>query len=339
MSIKQRFATFISNIKPTATHLDAAVAQTDYMRQRLHDVVAADGSFKLEKILLAGSNAKHTSLLRTDDNVFDVDLGAYFSGTGATRDELSTLLEFTEAKLYDIYKGTKERQDFETLSSCVRVKFKSGIKLWVDVAPIIRDETLKIDDAGWIPRDDGWRLTSVTAHNNFVRSRNQFAKTRSGPVTFNGLVRMMKWWRNLQDESICEMMPALFIESIVAAALDDIGGVTPHWQTSFRAIFAFLRRHALQAPIIFADHSNPADVKLPHHKVIVLDSVNEFNNVTSRWTNSTRLAFMEAVNSTFDSIIDAWSAEEDGDEDDAVAIWCEVFGPAFAVLSLESDAA
>jgi hypothetical protein len=88
MTIKGRFERFTTNIRPTDAHIEAANKQTEFMIERLHDKVADDGSFKLEKVLRAGSNAKFTSLLRTDENVFDVDLGAYYSGNGATKEKL-----------------------------------------------------------------------------------------------------------------------------------------------------------------------------------------------------------------------------------------------------------
>ena len=62
--------------------------------------------------------------------------------------------------------------------------FVSGIKLWVDVAPIIENDTLKIENVGWIPRKDKWRLTSVTAHNDFVSKRNVGEQTRVRPRPF-----------------------------------------------------------------------------------------------------------------------------------------------------------
>lgn len=117
MAIKQRFSTFVKNIKPTEPHLTEARRQTDYMVEQLHNVVAADKTFELLKVLRAGSNAKHTSLLRNDDNVFDVDLGAYYSGTGATKAQLGTLLEFTHSKLWDVYKNLKDKKDFSILKS------------------------------------------------------------------------------------------------------------------------------------------------------------------------------------------------------------------------------
>ena len=143
MAIKTRFERFTRQIRPTDDHIEEANRQTDFMAERLQDKVADDGTFTLEKILKAGSNAKFTSLRKTEENRFDVDLGAYYSGAGATKAKLDTLLEFTRKQLRDIY-PTKKDDEFEVLNSAVRVKFVSGIKLWVDVAPIIRDDSLAV---------------------------------------------------------------------------------------------------------------------------------------------------------------------------------------------------
>jgi len=331
MTIKGRFDRFTTNIRPTDAHIEAANKQTEFMIERLHDKVADDGSFKLEKVLRAGSNAKFTSLLRTDENVFDVDLGAYYSGKGATKEKLGTLLDFTMEKLIEIY-HQKERKDFEKLKSAVRVRFTSGIKLWVDVAPIIKDDTLKITNGGYIPRDDGdFRLTSVTAHNDFVTKRTADSKKVSGPVRFNRLVRMIKWWNNLQGPHV---QPSIFCELIAAASVRD-KGVTSEWQTSLRQVFTFLRKHRLAERIVFDDHYDPKKVALATGTVVVLDSVNPKNNVTSLWTSKTRDEFLDRVEDAYDASTAAWSAERDGDEDQAVDHWCEIFGDKFRSLSKE----
>jgi hypothetical protein len=327
MTIKGRFERFTWRIKPTPEHFDEANRQTEYMIDKLHDKVAAD-SFILEKVLRAGSNAKHTSLRKTEDNRFDVDLGAYYSGGGATRERLGTLLAFTRKQLRAIY-PTKKDEDFIPLDSAVRVRFVGGIKLWVDVAPIIRDDSLKIENAGWIPRKDGWRLTSVTAHNAFVSRRNLQSKTVSGPVHFNRLVRMMKWWNNRQGDLV---QPSIFCELVTAAAFAQTG-VTSEWQSSLRQIFNFLRRHQLREPIVFGDYYDPRSVVLPRDEVIVLDSVNASNNVTRDWTATTREQFLDRVQEAYDAMNDARVAENAGDEDSAVEHWCRVFGDTFRDLS------
>ncbi len=144
MSISARFDRFTRKIRPTDNHIKEARGQTAYMIDKLKNKVAADGQFTLEKVLKSGSNAKFTSLRRTEEKIFDVDLAAYYSGEGATRDKLDNLLHFTCDQLRSIY-SSKPPEDFEPLKSVVRVKFRSGIKLNVDVAPIICDDSLGIE--------------------------------------------------------------------------------------------------------------------------------------------------------------------------------------------------
>lgn len=332
MTIKARFERFTRQIRPTDEHIAEANRQTDYMIDRLKNKVAEDGTFTLEKVLKAGSNAKFTSLRRTEENEFDVDLGAYYSGEGATKQQLNKLIDFTRDQLRAIYPN-KEEDDFKPLKSAARVRFRSGIKLNVDVAPIIRDESLGVANGGWIPRADGWRLTSVTEHNGFVSRRTVKSNEVSGPVKFNRLVRMIKWWNNLQGDLV---QPSIFCE-LVAARAFEAEGVTTEWQTSLRQVFSFLRRHQLKESIVFSDNYDASRVTLPQGAaVVVLDSVNPDNNVTALWTEATRRAYMERIEDAYDFMVEARSCEIDGDEDAAVDAWCGVFGEKFRTLS-ESD--
>ncbi len=329
MTIKERFNRFARQIRPTEGHIDEANRQADYMIERLHDVVADAGKFKLEKVLKAGSNAKYTSLRRTEDNVFDVDLGAYYSGEGARREDLNRLLEFTRVQLRKVYGDTKAAGDFEVMKSAVRVRFRSGIKLNVDVAPIIRDDALGLTNGGWIPRKDGWRLTSVTCHVDFIRRRSARANKLAGPVHFNRLIRLVKWWNNRQGEAA---HPSIICDLLTAAAFDAVE-ITDEWQTSVRNVFGFLRRHGLREPVVFGDHYDASAVVLPRDPVVILDPVNAQNNVASAWTDATRRDFLGRVQDAYDRMMDARSCELDGDEDAAVDAWCEVFGDAFRDLS------
>jgi hypothetical protein len=332
MTIKARFAQFTKNIRPTDDHLEEADRQANFMIGRLKRRISVDDTYELEKIVLSGSNAKHTSLRKTEQNRFDVDLNACFSGEGATKDHLDRLLQFTRDQLVDIYKHLKDEKDFEILQSAVRVKFTSGIKLWVDVAPIILDDSvLHVENAGWLPRADGWRLTSVTAHNTFVSKRNKRSKEVSGPVRFNRLVRMFKWWNNLQGEVA---QPSIFCELVAAAAFEETG-VTEEWQSSLRQLFRFMRQHGFRTPILFTDYYDPAKVKLPTHEVVVMEPVNPENNITRMWTAATREEFLKRVQQAYNAMMDARSAEQDDDEDEAVDHWCRVFGNNFRTLSEE----
>jgi hypothetical protein len=328
MTIKARFEKFTKEIKPTPEHMDEADRQTDYMIEQLKNKIAADGSFELEKVLKAGSNAKFTSLRKNEENLFDVDLGAYYSGKGATKERLDTLIQFTRDQLRVIY-PTKEDKDFEKLKSAARVKFRSGIKLNVDVAPIIYDDSLNVENGGWIPRPDGWRLTSVTGHNKFVQKRTAESNKVSGPVKFNQLVRMIKWWNNLQGDLV---QSSIFCELIAAKAFEECD-VTSEWQTSLRQVFNCFRKHQFLEAIIFSDYYDPKKVTLPNDKVIVMDSVNPQNNVTAAWTEETRTKYLDRIQQAYDATMEARSAELDGDEEAAVDAWCQVFGEPFRKLS------
>ncbi|SRR6266404_302819 len=333
MSIKGRLDRFAAQIRPTDKHIEEANRQTDYMIERLKDKVSVDGSFTLEKVLKAGSNAKFTSLRKTEENIFDVDLGVYFSGAGATKNHLATLLQFTRDQVRDIYKTTKEDDDFKVMKSAVRVKFRSGIKLNVDLAPIIRDDSLEIRNGGWIPRTDGWRLTSVTCHNQFIHKRTGLSNASSGPVKFNRLERMIKWWNNLQG-SLAQ--PSIFCDLITAAAFEQTG-VTGEWRTSLRNVFSYFRKHQFLEPIVFSDYYDSSKIALPDDAVIVMDSVNPENNITCTWTESTRTGYLERIHQAYDAMMDARSYELDEEEDGAVDQWCRVFGPQFRTLSEKED--
>jgi len=257
-----------------------------------------------------------------------VDLGAYYSGEDATKSELDSLLQFTRDQVASIY-PQKNDSDFEVLKSAVRVKFTSGIKLWVDIAPIVKDDSLNIANGGHIPRDDGWRLTSVTGHNDFVSRRTAESKSVSGPVKFNRLVRMIKWWNNRQGSLV---QPAILCELVTAESVDG-SGVTSEWQTSLRQVFQSIRKHAFESPIAFDDNYDTSSLTYPNDPVIILDSVNSDNNVASTWTKSTRADYLDRVEDAYDACVAAWAAEEDGEEDEAVDHWCEVFGDQFKTLS------
>src|SRR5262249_22850556 len=135
----------------------------------------------------------------------------------------------------------------------------------------------------------------------------------------NRLVRLIKWWNNLQGPLV---QPSIFCELVTAAAVRETG-VTTEWQTSLRQVFTFLRKHSLSQPIVFDDYYDPKKVQLVTGTVVVLDSVNPKNNVTSIWTPRTRTEFLDRVQDAYDATVAAWSAERDGDEDEAVEHWCQ----------------
>jgi Second Messenger Oligonucleotide or Dinucleotide Synthetase domain len=239
MNISSRFNHFISQIRPSREQLEAADQQVAFLRKELTGRIAADKQFHLEKIFRSGSAAKHTDLARTGKDRFDIDLGIYYRAEGRTEEQLSKLLAYTRTQLREIYPAEKLVQDFHPGKNAVNITFHTS-KLKVDVVPIIRDGSLK-RNYGWIPRLDKWRLTSIPAHIRFIHKRTACSKLIPGPVKFNHLVRLMKYWNRQLPDNLKQC--SYFCELITAAALKDCG-VTNTWQSSLYTIFAFLSQHA-----------------------------------------------------------------------------------------------
>jgi hypothetical protein len=328
MDISSHFDRFIARIRPTRKQLDDADEQVAVLRKELTARIAADQQFHLEKIFRAGSAAKHTDLARTGKGTFDIDLGVYYRAEGQTEEQLSKLLPYTRTCLRKIY-PEKPEQDFRQGKNAVHVTFRTtGLK--VDVVPIIRNNSVKRKNYGWIPRQDEPRLTSITAHIHFIHKRTACSKSISSPVKFNHLVRLMKWWNRQLPENLKQC--SYFCELITAAALEK-NGVTTTWQSSLCTIFAFLDQHAFARPIIFSDYYDVQSVKRPNDLVVVLDAVNPENNVARKWDESLKRGYLKYVRQTYESIRHAQHYEKMGNEDAALNAWCKVFGNDFRRLS------
>lgn len=327
--ISARFDRFLARIRPSSKQMMEAEKQATVLKERLRERIAADGQFHLERIFLSGSAAKHTNLVRTDKNTFDIDLGVYYRRQGRTEDQLNKLLAYTQARLREIYPPEKLQQDFHVGKNAVNVFFHKS-RLKVDVVPIIRDGGLKHKNSGYIPREDGRRLTSITAHVHFVHTRTARSKQITGPVTFNNLVRLMKWWNRRLPESLKQC--SYFCELITAAAFEE-SGVTGNWQSSLYQIFAFLSQHAFSHPVIFNDYYDAKKAKHYDDLVVVLDAVNAENNLARKWNEGTRRGYLNCVQRTLEHIRQAQDCARKGDEQGAVKAWCHVFGDEFRRLS------
>lgn len=328
--ISSRFDRFIAHIRPSWAQLEEADRQVAFLRKGLTERVAADNRFHLEKIFRAGSSAKHTNIIRTGEGTFDIDLGVYYRAQGKTEEQLDKLLPYTHARLREIYPG-KLQKDFHVGKNAVNITFRTS-KLKVDVVPIIRDGSLKRKNSGWIPRQDEWRLTSITAHIGFVHRRTACSKRLPGSVKFNHLVRLMKWWNRRLPEHVRQCSCSYFCELITAAALAE-KGVTDTWQSSLSQIFTFLSHHAFSRPIIFNDYYDAKSIKYPNDLVVVLDAVNPDNNVAKKWNREIKRDYLNALRETCDVIKLAQDYERAGHEDAAIEMWCQIFGNDFWHLS------
>jgi hypothetical protein len=328
MNISARFARFIANIRPTREQIEDADRQVTFLREHLVERITDDARFHLEKIFRAGSAAKHTNLAPRGKGTFDIDLGIYYRAQGQTEEQLNKLLPYTLARVREIYPSGQTAPAFREGKNAVNVTFQtSGLK--VDVVPIIRDGSLPCHNSGWIPRQDGRRLTSITAHTHFIHCRTARSKLIPGPVKFNHLVRLMKWWNRRLPDNLKQC--SYFCELITAAALEK-EGVAETWQDSLARIFRFLDLHAFARPISFGNYDAKSVSRL-EGSVVVLDAVNPENNVAHKWDETIKQGFLEQVGVTYKAIKQAQEAEQRGDEEGALNAWCKVLGDDFRRLS------
>lgn len=331
-SFSTRFEKFTQNIQPSKKDTAEANLQADYIVERLKGKTAIDGQFGIEKVLKAGSYARLTALRKVNDNGSDIDIVAYFTGEDATRRNFGQLKDFICEQLRDLY-PSKSQESFATLRGNVQIKCSSGLS--IDVVPVIKGDIPGVKNGGWFPYSHGsryassWQLTSVTCHNQFTIRRIAKSKEMSEFVRFNSLVQLVKWWNNRQKRL---RQPSILCELITAAAFDTYG-VSNEWQSSLRQVFSFLLEHQFLKPIVFDDYYDTKQLDLPADPVIVLDPANPKNNLAKNWTERTRLAYLERVQDAYDSMMEAQIYELDGDTENVVAMWCQVFGNAFRFLS------
>jgi nucleoside phosphorylase len=330
-NVSTLFNRFIRNIQPSKEDVAEANRQTSQIVERLKNKKAVNEQFRIEKVLRAGSYAKLTALRRVGNNGSDADIVAYFTGKEATKRNFSKLKDFICEQLRDIY-PTQAQENLSTLRGNVRLRFSSG--LIVDVVPVIKEDTLEVENGGWFPSyggqyRNGWQLTSVTCHKQFITSRTAKSKEMSELVRFNKLVQLVKWWNNQQKQL---RQPSILCELITAAAFDKYG-VTDEWQSSLRQVFSFLLENKFLEPIVFGDFYDVEQLDMPPNRVIILDPANAENNFARNWTERTRLAYLERIRIAHDAMVEAQNHELDGDDENATAMWCKVFGDTFRFLS------
>src|SRR5271166_5046495 len=96
--------------------------------------------------------------------------------------------------------------------------------------------------SGWVRSDCGSsrhrldgsrRLTSVTKHTEFVRSRTRHSDTLAGRVKFNECVRLLKWWRFIRIDaaSAIDEVRTTLIELLCASAYDKLGVEATYTET------------------------------------------------------------------------------------------------------------
>lgn len=287
--IEQRLERFVDWLKPDAKSEATIRRQADEIRKAIRDQASADGLI-VRETPSAGSFAKNTGLRRHVTGGSEVegqDVDLHFVLSPRTRDD--EILD----RLLDRFYGYAQRAypqrppNKSRTKSSVKLEFV-GTKLSYDLVPLLIAPEYG-NDYQWLLRSDEKRLTSVTRHVEFTRSRTRRSNSPElpGRVKFNECVRLLKWWREFRmknDRHSIPGLPSIVIDMLAAYAFDKRQVHATYSETLYDW-FDFLHAAVLRRQrISFSDY--PLPPKRPHAPVtpwMVIDPVDPSNNFTRKW--------------------------------------------------------
>lgn len=293
--------------------------QVNRLRDNLKPYIDENTNYDLVKMLGAGSVAKGTALKTLND----MDVAVYIKKGEHTVSE-SGLLTWLQERLQEAYKGKNISPEQITVNHhCVTISFK-GTGLDVDVSPVICDDGTT--DYGYlIKKNTGERvLTNIPLHLTFIRTRKE-----KQPHHYRQVIRMLKWWaRNLKKNDDNFRFKSFLIE-LLCAHLADNGQVMKDYIDAMESFFIYIIKSQLQERIYFTDNYKASDLPAKSSTAMeIFDPVNSSNNIVSNYTDTDRLAIVEAAHDALDAINEARFATT---QERAVNCWRRIFGPTFNI--------
>lgn len=160
-----------------------------------------------------------------------------------------------------------------------------------------------------------------------MRARTRKTKETSGPVAFNDMVRLLKWWRCFREAEArtIKELPSFLITLLAGYAFDQ-RDVRASFGEAIADWFGFLARAVRQrARIAFDDFGSPPSS--PGRNWEILDPVNAENNVVDKWTGVMADELAGWLEDSRDAMYEAIAAFQDDRESDGVECLLRVFGP------------
>ncbi len=325
----RRLAKFVDWIKATPDTRDAIHKQAADIRRLISNQAVADG-LAVIATPEAGSFAKHTGLRRhmrgnSEIEGQDVDLPYVVRPTTTDGERITELLRKFEAYAKASYPSTPRR----ITGSSVELQFVAS-KLNYDLVPMLA--TARADYQLLLKKDGSRRLTSVTKHTEFVRSRTRQSDALAGRVKFNECVRLLKWWRfvRIDAASSIEEARTTLIELLCASAYDRLGVEATYTETLLKW-FSWLAAVTYQRMrVSFNDYASiePFDQKTQGNPLWqVIDPVNANNNVVhTQWGNIELEEFASWFADTRDALQRLVAHEQAGNDGIVDGILADLFG-------------
>lgn len=284
--------------------------QVGRLLDKLENVLASDGSYKIVKFRRAGSLEKGTSNRPRAGKPVDADVGVYFDADPDDFD-IAALQRLIKELLAAAY-PQKSPDDFdETGARTFGVAFK-GSGLEVDLVPIVALDAAA-DYGLQYSRTGACVKTSVKAHLDHYRDH------ASRDPLLAQLVRLAKRWRYWQELGGVQS----FHLELLLSYLVDRDGPAVGLEEGLRRFFRFVARD-LTHGIAF----DGADATAFADAVVIVDPANAENNVAARITPDERDALVAAAKDALVTITQAQGLPGKGETESA---WKELFGENFAI--------
>jgi Second Messenger Oligonucleotide or Dinucleotide Synthetase domain len=284
----RRLAKFVDWIKPEPDTREDIRKQAGDIRRFISNQAVGDG-LAVVATPEAGSFAKHTGLRRhmrgnSEIEGQDVDLPFVVKPTTTDGERITELL-----RKFDTYaKATYPRTPRRITGSSVELQFVAS-ELNYDLVPMLA--TAWADYQLLLKKDGSRRLTSVTKHTEFVRSRTRQSDALAGRVKFNECMRLLKWWRfvRIDAASSIEEVRTTLIELLCASAYDRLSVETTYTETLLKWFSWLAAVTSQRMRVSFNDYASiePFDQQAQGNPLWqVIDPVNANNNVVhAQWGN------------------------------------------------------
>jgi tRNA nucleotidyltransferase (CCA-adding enzyme) len=293
--------------------------QVNRLRDNLKNYIDEHPDYNLIKMIGSGSVPKGTALKTLND----MDVAVYIKKADELTSE-TQILSWLQERLQEAYKGKNISSDQITINHhCVTISFK-GTGLDVDVSPVICED-VNSDYGYLIKKTTGDRvLTNIPLHLKFIRARKD-----KQPNDYRQVIRLLKWWvRNLKKDN-SDFRFKSFLTELLCAHLADNGQSMKNYINAMESFFIYIIKSGLKERIYFTDNYTSSKLPAKSGSVMeVFDPVNPDNNIVSLYTDTDRLAIINAAHDALDAINEAKFATT---QERAVACWRRIFGPSFNI--------
>jgi hypothetical protein len=283
--------------------------QVNRLLEELEEVLAEDGSYRIQKFRRAGSLEKGTSNRPRAGKPVDADVGVYFDVDDQSAFDIAELQRLIKKLLVAAY-PQKSEVDFDDSGARIFGVVFKGTGLEVDLVPIVSLD----EDANYgfqYSRAGDCVKTSVKVHIDHYRehaARDAFL----APT-----LRLAKRWRYWQE---LDGIQSFHLE-LMLSYLVDRDSPARSLEESLRRLLLFIMRD-LGRGVAF-DSADPSEFADP---VVIVDPANSENNVASRIEVAERDALVTAARKAYETI--TWAQGLPG-KGETIAAWKELFGDSF----------